>query len=251
MEELDIDVLHCPIDILKSDDVKDLAAAIAAYGGYVLVIIDTLAQVTPGANENTAEDMSKALANIKAVQQATGSTVLVIHHAGKDASRGSRGWSGLKAAAEAQIEIVRDEETGKRHIHLDKMKDGEDGLRMGFRLDVLMLDVDEDGDPVTSCVIREDDMAPAAPKEDMRGIRKRGKMVSHILDVISTLPSNQATMNLDRFVQRCADSLPPPEQSKPDTRRQRVKRAVDTMARDRSEDAPLMLDGNTVVFLVE
>jgi hypothetical protein len=83
---------------------------------------------------------------------------LAVHHAGKDASKGSRGWSGIKAAADAQIEVLRHED-GQREIHLEKMKDGEDGVRFGFKLETVEIGTDEDGDRITSCVAVEAEAA--------------------------------------------------------------------------------------------
>ena len=77
--------------------------------------------------------------------------VLLIHHSGKNAAMGARGWSGLRAACDAEIEVVR-EATG-RYMRLTKSKDGEDGLEWGFDLKVVQVGVDDDGDPITSCVV--------------------------------------------------------------------------------------------------
>ena len=63
-------------------------------GGADLIVVDTFAQVTPGANENSGEDMGPVMARFDAVAQATGAAILVIHHNGKDQAKGARGWSG-------------------------------------------------------------------------------------------------------------------------------------------------------------
>ena len=105
-------------------------------------IVDTLAQVTPGANENSGEDMGHALANVRALRLASGAMVVLVHHAGKDASKGSRGWSGLKAAADFQLEVLR-HENGVREIHIEKLKDGEDGKRFGFELKTVEMGFDD------------------------------------------------------------------------------------------------------------
>ena len=73
-----IDVPNFP----KDDDDKELAAEINSSGGAELIVIDTLAQTTPGANENSSEDMGAALARCHRLAAKTGATVLLVHHAG-------------------------------------------------------------------------------------------------------------------------------------------------------------------------
>lgn len=54
--------------------------------------------------------------------RATGATVVLVHHAGKDTSKGARGWSGLRAAADAELEVVRSPEG--RLLRVTKQKEG-------------------------------------------------------------------------------------------------------------------------------
>lgn len=88
-----------------------------------LVIFDTWARCTVGAEENSAKDVGQIVAAIDRLREETGTTVLVPHHAGKDASRGARGSSALKAAADTEIEMG-DPYT----LKITKQKDGPDGL---------------------------------------------------------------------------------------------------------------------------
>jgi hypothetical protein len=79
--------------------------------------------------------------------------ILLIHHSGKDATRGARGWSGLRAAADCEISIERNEDN--RVATITKLKDGDDGLKFGFKLTTVPVGVDEDGDPMSSCLVEE------------------------------------------------------------------------------------------------
>jgi len=246
MADLQIDVITACPNILESDDVKEIVKSMGAFGPYTAVFIDTLAQVTPGANENSGEDMGRVLANIKAVQQVTHATVVAIHHAGKDLSKGSRGWSGLKAGVEAQIEVVRDEASGGRHIRIEKMKDGEDGLRFGFKLEVHALAMDEDGDEVTSCAVVEDELRKPETREPRATERRRGRFQTHVLDMVSLLDSALATMPLSELVKFCADALPKPDVGIRDTRRQDIHRAIQGLGKEK--DGPLQVRDNLVIF---
>ena len=68
-------------------------------------LIDTLAQVTPGANENSGEHMNAIIKRCQRIMSELNCLVIIVHHSGKDASRGSRGWSGMRAALDTEINI--------------------------------------------------------------------------------------------------------------------------------------------------
>lgn len=120
-------------------------------GNVGVIVIDTLSAVTPGANENTSEDMGTAIDAAQRIIEATGASVILIHHSNKQGDL--RGWSGLRGAVDNQIRIERKE--GLRTAHIEKQKEGEDGKAYGYRLKVIELYTDEDGDAVTSCVIED------------------------------------------------------------------------------------------------
>lgn len=232
-------------NFLESDDIAEVIAELQSIGDVSCVIVDTLAQVTPGANENTSEDMGRAISNVRHIHTATDATVLGVHHAGKDLSRGSRGWSGLKAAADAQIEVIR-HESGDREIHIEKMKDGEDGLRWAFKLEVVDLGVDYDGDPVTSCVAIETDMPTRkADEDDRRGVKRRGRIENHILEVMSLFGS-ESIVKAEELITRAVEIMPEPEDGKRDTRRQSIVRALNGLSREK--DGPLKVEGGIIIF---
>lgn len=242
---VDLQVITASPNFLDSDDISEVIAEIKNLGPVDLVVIDTLAQVTPGANENTSEDMGRALANIKLLHDATGAMNLVVHHAGKDLSKGSRGWSGLKAAADVQIEVLR-HENGEREIIIEKMKDGEDGLRWGFKLEIVELGIDIDGDTITSCVAVEAELS--APKEDLgdrKGTKRRGRMENHVLEVM-TMFGEQSIVSAIELIDKAADALPAPEEGKRDIRRQSVVRAINSLSREK--DGPLKVEGGKIIF---
>ncbi|NJD35372.1 MAG: helicase [Betaproteobacteria bacterium] len=149
------------LDILSQADRIDLVQAIRAAGQIEgIVIFDTLNRAAPGIDENDSADMGDVVTALKWLQSEIGGLVLVIHHTGKDASRGPRGHSSLFAALDFGLEVRRD---GDRRNWINrKTRDGEDGKEHPFRLKVVDVGIDEDGDPLTSCVIeQEEDPAKA------------------------------------------------------------------------------------------
>lgn len=132
-----------------------------------VIFIDTLAQSAPEADENGSQDMGRIIQQAQDLQRLTGSLVVLVHHTGKDLSKGARGHSSLTAALDAAIEVRKD--TSGRVWSIAKAKDGVDGVPHGFRLESVDLGADSDGDPVTSCVCVRDLMAitqtkPLKPK---------------------------------------------------------------------------------------
>ena len=138
-----------PFHILE--DVEALAADIPEGA---VIFIDTLNAASPGLDENSSRDMGLILEAAKKLQQITKGLVVIVHHSGKDASKGLRGHSSLYAAMDAVIEVGRNGDS--RYWRLAKSKEGRDGIRRGFRLKSVGLGYDADGEPVTSCVVEED-----------------------------------------------------------------------------------------------
>lgn len=148
-------------DLRKSEDVgeliADIRAQIAGYTGHFLILVDTLARATPGANENSSEDMGAAIAAAERIANEFGSLVGLIHHCGKDPARGSRGWSGMLGACDVEILCERNER--RRTLTFTKVKDAEDGFAFDFTLEVIDIgpraEVDPDAGPDerrSSCV---------------------------------------------------------------------------------------------------
>lgn len=116
-----------------------------------LVIIDTLNRAAPGSDENSCADMNGILAGATMLKMTTGAAVLLIHHPGKDATRGLRGHSSLHAALDAVVEVDNDGEVIR--WRLVKSKDGESGISHGFKLKTVEFGIGSNGKPRKSCVV--------------------------------------------------------------------------------------------------
>lgn len=150
-------------------DTPDLCKAVRHYGqGQAgLIVIDTLNRSMPGADENSASDMGQLLGQCDEMRRQTGCAVLLIHHAGKDQSKGLRGHSSLTGAVDTAIEVVRDSACAddERSWEIVKSRDGQDGLIERFRLSLIETGVDAYGLPLPSLVVEPlDGPAPKKPK---------------------------------------------------------------------------------------
>ena len=168
-------------------DVADLAAAVLTAGAGAVVILDTLNRAAPEADENASADMGRILEAAKELQRLTGGLVLVVHHTGKDATRGLRGHSSLFAALDAAVEVTR--EGDRREWKVAKAKDGQDGAGHPFRLDVVDLGEDDEGETVTSCVIAPDE----SPQDVTRSRLPKGGNQKVVLDALGELLRKSAT----------------------------------------------------------
>ncbi|WP_441252573.1 AAA family ATPase [Tardiphaga sp. 71_E8_N1_1] len=152
-KRLPFTTVPCPID-LQSDQadtaklVKLIREAELRHGAKcVLIVIDTLARAMSGGDENTAVDMSKFVGHSDRLRAATGATVDVIHHTGKDKSKGARGSSALRAATDTEIEV----DTGV--VRVTKQRDMDTVQPMPFELLPVEIGHRADGAAITSCVV--------------------------------------------------------------------------------------------------
>jgi putative DNA primase/helicase len=181
-----------PVDLLNARDVADLARAVQAGGGCGgMVILDTLNRAAPGADENSSIDMGSIIAAAKQLQILTGGLVLLVHHTGKDATKGLRGHSSLYAALDGAIEVNKTD--SRREWRVAKSKDDETGTVHAFKLEVVTVGRDDDGEDITSCV--------AAPDAAIDAV-KRAKLPSGgnqkiALDTLAESLSKSAEFNQD------------------------------------------------------
>lgn len=197
-------IVASPIDLYDGDaDTRRVVELVAQLEREteekcIVVIGDTLSRLCAGANENSGEDMSIVVRHVDRIRNECGVHVLLIHHTGKDSAKGMRGWSGMRAATDTEIEITCDEATGARAAEITKQRDiSGKGDRIGFRLDVVEMGVGKWGKPITSCVVAPSDAPPKAstakrPSEiagaivELLTARKAGMRKGDIVDHFAT-----------------------------------------------------------------
>lgn len=160
-------IVQSPIDLFGSDDdteaVIQMVRQLERDRGQKarLIVGDTLARMSAGANENAGQDMGLVVRRFDRIRNECRAHFLMIHHSGKNAAAGSRGWSGVRAAVDTEIE-VSDSPSG-RCAEITKQRDlSSKGERIGFRLTVVPLGETKWGSPATSCVVESCD-APSKP----------------------------------------------------------------------------------------
>jgi len=116
-----------------------------------LIVIDTLARAMGDGDENTAKDMGQFIRNVDLIRAQTGAHVMVIHHSGKDASKGARGSGSLRSAIDTEIELTRSGSVVMAETK--KQRDMPSGTVFAYSLRGVFIGNDEDGDPVTSAIV--------------------------------------------------------------------------------------------------
>ena len=174
---------------LLSGDISELAkAVIAARGGAGLVIIDTLSRAAPGADENSSVDMGKIIAAAKKLQNLIGGLVLLVHHTGKDVTKGLRGHSSLYAALDSAIEVIKTDIRCEWNVA--KCKDDVTGSTHPFKLELVQVGFNDEGNEITSCVTLFDDSNKAIQRKK----NTLGSNQSIALNVLKDLLHNSPHM---------------------------------------------------------
>jgi len=145
--------LHSP----ASPDLEQVEALIAEWKP-ALVIIDTVARGFPGLKENESDEMGRVVSVGRNLAGICGSAMILLHHLPK-AGPEPRGHSSLNGDADLTL-IVEGKGNAVRTVSMLKNRNGPSDTVLGFSLHVETLGEDDDGDPITACILEEQD----APK---------------------------------------------------------------------------------------
>ena len=194
-----------------------------------LIIIDTLARHLQG-DENSTKDMSEFVRAVDGLRDTfPGSTVIIIHHTGNSAENSfrSRGSSALKAALDVEIKC------DKGLLTFTKTKDSEQPEPAEFKLVPVEIGLDEDGEPITSCVVKYGERS-AKHKE---AILTAGEQ--ELLELVKLHPSIlSGDLKTALFNKR--------KERDPDTKYDTVKKASKRALEGLIEKGKVFMDGNTV-----
>lgn len=91
-------------DLWQPDDVTALQSAIVETGAR-FVVVDALADLLPGRDENSVKDMQPGFMALRAIAEATDAALVVIHHLNK--SGGYRGSTAIKGAVDLLLTVEK------------------------------------------------------------------------------------------------------------------------------------------------
>ncbi|MCT9515790.1 AAA family ATPase [Acinetobacter baumannii] len=147
-----------------------------------VICIDTLAQAGGDMDENSSKDMGNMIKTFQYIQQELGGIVLVVHHTGKDDSKGMRGHSSLYASLDFALECTAHGNLSAQ-FKIAKSKDSESDKGYTFKMSVINLGYDEDGELITSLAVNPE------PIIDIPTSKTRVKNIDRVLMAISENPT--------------------------------------------------------------
>lgn len=182
-------LVESTLNFLNDSDVpgfiKAIGETLATGENPRMIVVDTLARSMSGGNENAGEDMGKTIEGANRLQAALNTHVLLVHHCGKDVSKGSRGHSSLKGAVDTEIELSKDETTKIISARVEKQKDLESGKVFPFKLIPMEIGMNERGKVVTACTLEHLDESQAPAKKGRPSKNSPG-------DLLTLLPQENA-----------------------------------------------------------
>jgi len=148
---------------------KELLALTGEATGHI--VIDTYSQAIAGDDENTAEDFMHFVGHrINPIRHETGASIELTHHTNKEGD--IRGTSSMKPTVDCMLRYDRNGDI--RTVTAEKVKDGEDNVVVQtFALEQVCLGIDDDGVPITSCIVKSCDQ-PIAPKSKKPARESKG-----------------------------------------------------------------------------
>jgi hypothetical protein len=136
-EDLPFYLIRQTINFMAQADVERVLRTVAKAGKLagdmpVVVFVDTVSRVLPGADENLQKDMTLFIGACDAIRNTFGATVVGVHHTSRAGNlRGSTVFDG---AGDFLLGIEREEGEMVGEIHARKIKSAEDGWRQAFEL---------------------------------------------------------------------------------------------------------------------
>lgn len=202
---------------------------IADHGKPALVIVDTLARSMIGGDENSAQDMGRAVSVGDQLRDRFNAATVIVHHSGKATANGARGSSALLGAADTMIRVEADADSGARTAEIEWCRDGEAGERLGFKLRPVPLGIDADGDTVSTCIIETMDAPAPVPKPQrvpkgaevaLKALREVITEVGERMPATSAIPPDAKAVSIASWRERfyCYDPLDIDTDASPDVR---------------------------------
>ncbi len=166
------------------------------------MVIDTLAAVTAGGDENTSQVMSAVIDCAKQIIAGCGAHVLIVHHQAKGDDQ-ARGHSSLRAGVVTEIHVTSSM-PGFGRCKVTKQRDLELSPAFGFQLETVTLGVNRRGREVTSCVVKPTELQGEAVE-----LTRDEQVLKTIVDnIIGGRDPRPITINHSGGPVRCRDHVP-------------------------------------------
>jgi hypothetical protein len=198
-----------------------------------IVVLDTLNRSISG-SENDPADMGSYVRAADMIREAFNCVVIIIHHCGVEGAR-PRGHTSLTGAADAQLAVKRDA-AGNIVTTVEFMKDGPEGGEIVSSLEQITVGTDDDGDAITSCIIRDTEKSAIKAKERVTGAASIALRILHdtladageIAPPNSHIPPNTRTIREETWRSNCYAGMSQ-DDTKPSARQKAFVRASNAL----------------------
>ena len=136
------------------------------------IFFDTLTTATPGGDQNATDMMSTVVGSLRLISQELDCCSIVIHHVGKDATKGGRGSSVLNGDLDTELLVEANDAGDGFTVRPTKQRDFDRGEVFFFAQKQAVLGYDVEGDPVTAVYAEHVTAAEAKLHEDFGRIGK-------------------------------------------------------------------------------
>jgi AAA domain len=183
LEDLPFAVVKEVIDLMDPACVEKIVATIknaeAGWTDYTvgMIVIDTSAKAIAagGGDEDKARDQNRAAANLRNVQTRIDVHIALTGHTGKDETKGQRGSNAPRGDVDKE-NIFKDGE-----VIRTKNNDGREGRLFSYRMEVVVVGIDEDGEEISTAIVADDD--PGSRTASRRaGLNKTQRRAMELLD---------------------------------------------------------------------
>lgn len=181
-------IVREPITLTEGTDVQRIID-LASEHGVVLIIVDTVLRSI----NDEVDDMPSLVRSVDRIRLETGAHVAVVHHPPVGDGNRPGGKRDLLAGVDTAVKVTKGADGNV--FETTDVRDGPDDVKHGFRLrQITLAETDDDGDPITSCVVDPTDQANA-PKVKLTDKQQNA------LDAIINwfIETGRPAMDLDTF----------------------------------------------------
>jgi hypothetical protein len=174
----------------------------------VLIIIDTISRALCGGDENSPKDMGAIVNATSLLQDKTKAHVLWLHHMPMDGSDRMRGHGALLGALDTTIHVVKTD--GIRTATVVKANDSEEGERITFGLESVVIGQDADGNETSAPIVvpleaakpvAKPQRVPRAAQTALRALAKAIEECGENAPASNHIPTGTRITTIDRWRQ--------------------------------------------------
>jgi hypothetical protein len=159
----------------------------------VAVFLDTMGLAACYENEDKSAQVQKVVSGLSRLSDATGALVINVDHFGKDQNAGLRGSSAKRGHVETILACLvdrdKDDKPTNHRIKFEKIRDGEEGRIIPYRLKPIDFGVDEDGERVSTCIVQWEPGRPLLAKRRLPRKLKTNITLERAIDEVG-LPAD-------------------------------------------------------------